>query len=63
MVLLYFLLSFPIMPVTFFRIGPPTPPLSQHFALSDKQVLMLALGIGGCAVFPEMRNDPLNLGI
>ena len=25
---------------------PPTPPLSQHFALSEKQVLMLDLGRG-----------------
>ena len=26
----------------FLGICPPTPPLSQHFALSEKQVLMLA---------------------
>ena len=26
---------------TFLGNCPPTPPLSQHFALSDKQVLML----------------------
>ena len=26
---------------------PPTPPLSQHFALSEMQVLMLAWGGGG----------------
>ena len=25
---------------------PPTPPLSQHFALREKQVLMLAWGRG-----------------
>ena len=33
---------------TFLGICPPTPPLSQHFALSEKWVLMLAwLGGGG----------------
>ena len=26
---------------TFLEKSPPTPPLSQHFALSEKQVLML----------------------
>ena len=26
----------------FLGMCPPTPPLSQHFALSEKQVLMLA---------------------
>ena len=29
---------------------PPTPPLSQHFALSEKQVITLALGRGRWAV-------------
>ena len=27
---------------TFLGICPPTPPLSQHFALNEKRVLMLA---------------------
>ena len=29
------------------KICPPTPPLSQHFALNDKSVLMLVCGGGG----------------
>ena len=29
---------------------PPTPPLGQHFAVSEKQVLMLAYGRGRWAV-------------
>ena len=32
---------------------PPTPPLSQNFALSEKQVLMLFYGRGRWAVSPE----------
>ena len=28
----------------FLGICPPTPPLSQHFALSEKLVLMMAKG-------------------
>ena len=32
---------------TLLGICPPTPPLSQHFVLSEKWVLMLAWGGGG----------------
>ena len=32
---------------------PPTPPLSQHVALSEMCVLMLALARGRCAVFQK----------
>ena len=35
---------------TFLGNCPPTPPLSQHFALSEKQVLMLTHGRGRWAV-------------
>ena len=35
---------------TFLGNCPPTPPLSQHVALTEKCVLMLALGRGRCAV-------------
>ena len=41
---------------------PPTPPLSQHFALSEKQVLMLiGLGEGLVGSFPETYIDPKRL--
>ena len=33
---------------TFLGNCPPTPTLSQHFALSEKEVLMLAYGRGTC---------------
>ena len=35
---------------TFLGNCPPSPPLSQHFALSEKQVLMLTYGRGRWAV-------------
>ena len=34
---------------------PPTPPLSHHFALSEKQLFMLAQGRGRLAVFQEPK--------
>ena len=40
---------------TFLGNCPPTPPLSQHFVLSEKYELMLAWGMGMWAVSRKVR--------
>ena len=43
---------------TLYWIAYHTPPLSQHFALTEKSSVNAGLGEGLVGSFPEMYNDP-----